>query len=60
MSANQHDHTTRERILSGVRAPLRWGLFGASGVLFLMGALAQAVALATMSGANRLTGEVRA
>ncbi len=59
MSTEQHE-TRRERILRGVGAPLRWGLFGVSGVLLVVGTIVQGFALVAMAGANRLTGQAHA
>ena len=41
-------------IAKGARAPFRWALLGASGVLIVAGTLAQALAALTISGAERL------
>ena len=57
MSNNRHYGSTHQRILRGVVAPLRWGLFGVSAVLLVAGTLAQSVALVAMAGANRIAGQ---
>ena len=56
MSNHRYYGSTRQRLLRGVGAPLRWGLFGISAVFLVAGTLAQSVALVAMAGANRIAG----